>query len=115
MVVSPEERVARNNATFREANEGIREKVDREGPPMTTIPFLCECPREDCRELVPMSLGAYVDIRAEPTRFLNAPGHEEAEGDSAVVVERREKFVIVDKVGLSRDVAVDDWAGRKRA
>jgi hypothetical protein len=112
--VNTEERIAHNNATFREANESIRDIVGREQPPMTVIPFLCECPREDCREVIAMSLDAYAGVREQPTHFINAPGHEDAEGSGAQVVERRETFVVVDKVGISRDVALDDWAGRQR-
>ena len=94
--MTTELRIAQNNATFREANESIRDTVEREQPPMTKIPFLCECAREDCRELVPMSLDAYAKVRAEPTYFLNFPGHEEVEGAGAVVVECGETFVVVD-------------------
>ena len=111
--MTTEERIAHNNATFREANENIRNKVDRELPPMTVIPFLCECPREDCRQLVPMSLETYAGVREQPTHFISAPGHEKEEGSGAVVVQRREKFVVVDKVGISRDVALDEWAERQ--
>jgi hypothetical protein len=96
VAVTPEDRVAQNNATFREANESIRDTVEREQPSMTTIPFICECAREDCRELVPMSLDAYASVREEPTYFVNFPGHEEVEGAGPVVVERGETFVVVD-------------------
>ena len=96
LAMTTEQRIAQNNATFREANESIRDKVERERPPMTTIPFLCECAREDCREPVPMSLDAYAKVRAVPTYFLNFPGHEEVEGAGAVVVECGETFVVVD-------------------
>ena len=106
-----EERIARNNAEFREANEGIRAKVDQADPPMAAIPFLCECPREDCRELAPMPLDQYSNIRSHPTYFINAPGHEEAEGPHAVVVERADSYVIVNKTGPLRDAVIEDWAG----
>jgi hypothetical protein len=95
--VTQQERVARNNVQFREANEGIRDKADQVHPPMTTIPFLCECAREDCRELVPMSLDEYASVRSHPTYFINARGHEEAEGPSAAVVERADTYVVVAK------------------
>ena len=111
--MTQDERIGRNNARFREANESIREVADKEQPPMRAIPFLCECPREDCRELVPMSLEEYANVRAHPARFVNAPGHDAAEGPH-VVVERADGYVIIDKTGPSRDIVVEDSAGSER-
>lgn len=108
--MSQDQRVAENNVTFRRANEEIRHKVDTATPAMEMIPFLCECPREDCRELTPMPLGEYAAIRAHPTYFVNAPGHEVEEGIHAVVVERRNGYVVVDKIGPSGDIVAEDWA-----
>jgi hypothetical protein len=51
-----QERIARNNQTFREANEKIRAKADEYDAPLERIPFLCECPRPDCTEIVRLTL-----------------------------------------------------------
>jgi hypothetical protein len=107
--VTQAQRVAENDALFREANEGIRAMADREQPPMTTIPFLCECPREDCRELAPMPLDQYESIRSHPTYFINAPGHEASEGPHVTIVEHADGYVVVDKVGPLRDIVIEDW------
>src|SRR4051794_37329338 len=47
------ERVARNNATFREANEGIAAKAQQLGLDAELIPFLCECVDERCTQQLP--------------------------------------------------------------
>jgi hypothetical protein len=99
-----EKRIARNNATFREANEriGALAGIYRvEG----AVPFICECADPACSEIVQLELGKYEEIRADPRRFLKAPGHEAAAQGTAVVVERREGYVIVEKVGYAGDVA----------
>lgn len=98
-----EKRIARNNATFREANEriGALAGIYRvEG----SVPFICECDDPACSEIVPLELERYEEIRADSRRFLSVPGHESAEG-TAVVVERRESYVVVEKVGYAGDVA----------
>ena len=46
-----EDRIARNEALFREVNERVRE-VAAEGGELTG--FLCECGREECTETVPL-------------------------------------------------------------
>jgi hypothetical protein len=111
--VTQEERIARNNAQFREANEVIRAKADQEHVAMATIPFLCECPREDCRDLAPMSLDDYANVRSHPAHFINAPGHEGAEGPDSVVVQRADSYVVVEKGGPMRDIVTEDWAARR--
>jgi hypothetical protein len=92
-----EERIARNNQIFREANEKIRAAADEYNAPLERIPFLCECPAADCRELVLLTLSEYEGIRADPAHFLTATGHEGAEKPLGTVVSREDGYVIVEK------------------
>ena len=69
------ERVAANQSRFREANEHIELAADRV-PLVAPVPFLCECPREDCTTIVPIPLDDYEAIRQHPRLFLTAPGHD---------------------------------------
>lgn len=92
-----EERIARNNQIFREANEKIRAAADEYNAPIERIPFLCECPTPDCRELVPLTLSEYEGVRADPTHFLTVTGHEGAEKPLGKVVSREDGYVIVEK------------------
>src|SRR3954467_3298137 len=97
------ERVALNDATFRQANERISERA--EAADMTEeIPFLCECAEESCSEIVRLSHAEYEGIRKDATHFLNAPGHEVAAGPHAEVVERKDGYVIVQKTGLAGEI-----------
>jgi hypothetical protein len=92
-----EERIVKNNATFREANEKIRAKVNAYRPEMEQIPFLCECPRLDCVEIVRLTLDEYAALRAEGNHFMTANGHEEYERPVGEVVSRGDRYVVVEK------------------
>ena len=103
--IRAQERVARNDATFREANEGIEEAATKYEV-LDQIPFICECADENCRELLVLSVVEYEEIRQNPRHFLNAAGHAlAAEGGAAEVVDDRGRYVIVAKTGHAGDVA----------
>jgi hypothetical protein len=65
------ERLARNEAVFREVNERI-EELTREGQ---WLELLCECGNADCTEPVRLAISDYERVRQEPTDFLVASGH----------------------------------------
>jgi hypothetical protein len=98
------ERVAKNDAIFRDANEGIQEAARRYGV-AGGVPFLCECAEQTCMEIVRLELAEYEAIRATPTYFINAPGHHSTAQGWATVVEHREGYDVVQKVGAAADVA----------
>jgi hypothetical protein len=91
------ERIAENNAAFREANDKIRDRANEYRPEMERIPFLCECPRSDCVEIVRMTLAEYGELRSDSSHFMTAVGHETAEKPLGQVVSRPEGYVIVEK------------------
>jgi hypothetical protein len=96
------ERVARNDATFREANERIEEtarelQIDR-------VPFICECAEESCAAVIQLELREYEAIRANPTHFLNVPGHEASAGPYGRVVEEHDGYVVVEKLGVAAEI-----------
>jgi hypothetical protein len=92
------ERVARNSAIFRAANEGIEAEARRLGVE-GQIPFLCECVQERCTELLWLSLAEYEQLRSHPARFLVAPGHDLAASEHEVVVAVQDGYVVVEKQG----------------
>ena len=101
------ERAAKNQAVFRDANERIEAAAEA----LTTLdsaPFICECPEQDCTALVQLPLTEYELIRQHGERFLVAPGHEVTHVDGvevARVVEKREGYSLMDKVGEAGEVA----------
>ena len=97
------ERIARNDAIFRDANEGISDaagELDISG----NIPFLCECADEACREIVPLTRDEYRKVRSDTTLFVNAIGHETAAQEWGEVVARFDGHVIVRKLGRAAEV-----------
>lgn len=58
--------------------------------------FICECADPSCTHRLAVSLAEYEEVRAEPTTFLLAPGHEH--GDIERIVADRGSFRIVEKV-----------------
>jgi hypothetical protein len=98
-----EERIALNNATFRNANERIGAAAGIYDVDMP-VPFICECADRDCSEIVRLDLDDYEEIRADSRHFLNAPGHHVAAQGAAVVVAERDGYVIVEKVGRAGDI-----------
>ena len=66
---------------------------------MDRLPFLCECPVEDCVEILQLTRAQYTAVRDNPHWYVTAVGHEEAEKPVAVVVSRHDGYVIVEKGG----------------
>jgi hypothetical protein len=91
------ERIQRNNGIFREANERIREAADAYEHELETVPFLCECPVEDCFEIVRMPRDDYARIRRDPSLYVTAVGHESAEKPVGDVVGREDGYIVIQK------------------
>jgi hypothetical protein len=98
------ERIGRNDAIFRNANESIRQMAEAEGFD-DQVPFICECADPACRELIPLTLREYSEIRQDPRTFLNMPGHEASAQGWAQVVEKRGRYIVVEKIGPAGEVA----------
>ena len=98
------ERIGRNDAIFRQANERIDEIAEL-GEFEAPVPFICECADIGCSELVPMTREEYAEIRDDPRRFLNVPGHQASSQGWAQVVETHDTYVVVEKIGPAGEVA----------
>jgi 5-bromo-4-chloroindolyl phosphate hydrolysis protein len=99
-----QERLAVNEALFREVNERIRAISDTFGQPDETYDFLCECSDPMCADRVVMTRAEYEYVRADPARFVVAKGHVMQEVES--VVDRAANHVVVEKEGAAADIAI---------
>jgi hypothetical protein len=88
-------RIARTESLFRDVNERIAETAERFDSGHAT--FVCECADAACTERVDVSLEDYERVRAEPTTFVLAPGHE-LDGKLERVVVERDGYRIVEKI-----------------
>lgn len=99
-----EQRLALNEALFRDVNERIREISDTFGQKDSTYDFLCECSDPECAERVVLTASEYEFVRADSTRFVVAKGHAMPEIES--IVDHAKDHVVVEKEGAAADVAV---------
>lgn len=96
-----QERIARNDATFRDANERIAaaaRDIQLDG----SAPFLCECADPSCTDLIRLDLTRYADVRRHPRRFFVVPGHED---EAVKVIESGDSIDVVEKTGRAGEVA----------
>jgi hypothetical protein len=97
LVGAREERLAGNEALFREVNERVAEVATRYEVETHTraVDFTCECGRIDCSETVMMTIAEYEAIRGHSTHFGVVPEHEQPEIES--VIERHPSYFVVEK------------------
>jgi hypothetical protein len=98
------ERVARNDATFREANEEIRAQA-AEWRMDGLLPALCECADLRCTEVVNLTPQEYEVVRSNPRWFINAPGHQVNGHGWAQAISENDRFVLVEKIGEAGEIA----------
>ena len=102
---SREERIGRNDATFREANEKIA-KAASGYDWVEPVPFICECATESCTVIVNLSLAEYEEVRSRPTRFFVSPGHQASEG-MVSLLDDRGRYFLLEKEGRAGEVATE--------
>ena len=97
---SRKDRIAKNEALFREVNERIEEvKPDR----VALFEVICECGDRDCHETLEVARDDYSRVRARPTHFFVVPGHEIL--DVETVIETTPHFNVVEKDADQEEIA----------
>jgi len=102
------ERLAKNEAIFREVNERvgeIAESFDLRGDGAYLVDFVCECADAGCFDQIRLTLAEYRDVRSSPIRFALHNGHVDAEVDR--VVAESDRFTLVEKKGEAADLAAE--------
>ena len=97
-----EVRAARNESLFRSLNERleqVRQGVGDEEP----TEYFCECAKRTCASMVALSPAQYEHVRSAGDRFLVVPEH--IAPDVEQVLEKRNTYWIVEKIGLGSYVA----------
>ena len=90
------EQAAKNESTFRKANEELEEKAAEFGFEEEGTPYLCECEEERCTNLVALTRTEYEAVRANPKSFVLVPGHQEADD---IVLREEAGFIVIEKIG----------------
>lgn len=97
-------RIGTNEAAFRKVNESLR-AGKRLAAADRLFPFRCECGVLGCNRLLELTIPEYEAVRAEAIRFALLDGHEVPEAEN--VVQRNERFVVVEKESAAASAAVD--------
>jgi hypothetical protein len=100
-----EERLAKNEATFRVLNENIQNIASTLGG-TAPFEFICECATIGCFERLTLTLQEYERIREDGAHFLLAPGHEDIEVEQ--VIAHRQDYVVVEKDGVAGLIAHEE-------
>jgi hypothetical protein len=96
-----EERLARNEAMFREANERAKAWEERHREVEVEL-YFCECADPECRERVSLDKSEYERIRSDARHFVIVPGHEVQ--DVETVIEENEGWAIIEKAPEVTDI-----------
>ena len=98
------ERLAKNEAFFRQVNERIKD-VANAFDDGESYEFLCECSDPICTARISLKPSEYEWVRANPTRFVLAPGHAAPQVEH--IVARDADHVVVEKHGVAGTVAAE--------
>ncbi len=105
-VTSREERLAKNEATSREINEGIK---DAHGGDLgdRQVRMVCECGHADCERLLAITPSEYEEVRSDPVQFVVIREH--VIDDVERIVRETDRFVVVAKMdGVPAAVAIEE-------
>ena len=98
-------RAGRNQALYREVNERVREMNEAFDAFLPLGEWICECANEECFETIEMTHGEYEAVRAGGTRFFVKPDDDHVVPEAEIVVERHERYWVVEKIGVAGAVA----------
>lgn len=99
------ERIAENEARFRDINERLRKDLEQLAGEDESLRFVCECGNASCREGVAIPIEEYRAVRLNVLRFAVVPGHEIPDLES--VVERHERYLVIEKPAEVADILED--------
>lgn len=96
---------ARTQSLFRDVNERVREINEAFNLVLPLGDWICECASHGCTDRVALSIEDYEALRANPRRFLVLPDDGHVVPEVEEVVERRERYWVVEKVGEAGELA----------
>ena len=95
MTQSREDRIALNEAVFREVNERIEALAQSFDLGTQPLDLVCECGDASCVDRIHMTHAEYEQLRADSHQFAIAPGHDIP--DVETILARRNGYHVVRK------------------
>jgi hypothetical protein len=102
-------RIAKNEDLRRDQNnrlEADNASVHWVNPPYAD--WICECANPKCSEPVQLSVSEYDEVRTNPTHFIIVPSEKHISADVERVVQRTDRYWIVEKLGIAAAVSKDE-------
>jgi hypothetical protein len=98
-------RAARNQTLYREVNERVKELNEAFDALLPLGDWICECANAECFEPIQMSHEEYEAVRAGGGAwFFVKPGDAHVLTDVEDVVERHERYWVVEKIGVAAEL-----------
>jgi hypothetical protein len=96
VVARSAEQRAKNESTFREANEKLEDRVVELALTEERTPYLCECDDPRCTEILRLTIPEYEAVRSNPRQFVVISDHDSLPDR---VVQKHEGFTVIEKTG----------------
>jgi hypothetical protein len=103
------ERIAHNEASFRDINERLSEGLRELPGNPERLEFICECGLQSCDRHVVLTRDEYEGVRRDSRHFAIVPGHGIPDAERIVV--SNDRFEVVEKTGDA--TALTDAADRR--
>ena len=102
-------RTARNDSLFREVNERVKELNEAFDALARDAEWICECADTQCLEPIQMTHEEYEAVRARGSDcFFVKPDEAHVMPDVETIVERHERYWVVQKIGVAAEIAEED-------
>ena len=96
-------RAAKNEVVLRDLNERLKGYPASQDQRFSE--WVCECADMTCSRPVELSIEEYEMIRADPRRFVVAPGAEHVNPDIERVVQQEMRYWVVEKIGVGAEIS----------
>jgi hypothetical protein len=100
-----QKRAAKNQSLFRAINERVNDINKTHDLWLRLSDWFCECPGYNCTTRIALTPQQYEAVRANPTHFIVAPSKEHLVPDVERVIQQRERYWVIEKVGGGAAVA----------
>ncbi len=101
----PGSHAARKQSLFREANERVKQLNEGFSMVLPVGEWICECADDACVERIELSPADYEAVRNDGTHFLVAPADVHVFFDVERVIERNDRYWVVEKFGTAGEMA----------
>jgi hypothetical protein len=100
-------RGARAQSMFRDVNERVKQIKEVFSVVVPLGDWVCECAQQECAVRISLTTDEYEAVRSKPNRFAVAPDETHLFSEMEDVVERNERFWVVDKRGRAAELAAE--------